>query len=317
MVSWVAFATTQFTEKRQMAASDLTPFPKATASTASQPDRNQIQLTLAIANTDMLRSLLVQATPAIARPHQISQIRVSVGAPPDTEGLAAIDAVVEYEHIWCTVSEGAPQIDEQPMRDYRYLTRCQSDLKTLAWRVNLADAISFLSHGGFQEDQIQRILQLPWEGWHRSWWDTFDAAGHLGLPFQRWFRTRCYGDGTYTLQYRDFYSQDAPPCFRGIWQRIPVMTVHAGYPFGEALTSLKQARHTLGADQCLILADSLSDLEAEGYMRQGVSLYSLQQPLQPELTLCPRCDRQICPMNHRSDTHIISCRDYVPAPEPV
>ncbi|NER80548.1 MAG: hypothetical protein F6K42_13425, partial [Leptolyngbya sp. SIO1D8] len=167
-----------------------------------QLDRNQVQLALAVADAERLRSLLVTCTPVIAPPHQIGQLRVSIGTPAGTEGLDDIDAVIEYEHLWCLLAEGAPNMEpslgNSAGQNYQYLTRCQSDLKTLAWRVNLSDAIALLGHGGFQEEHIQRILQLPWDGWHRSWWDTFDAQGQLGLPFQRWFRTRCYGDGTYT-----------------------------------------------------------------------------------------------------------------------
>ncbi|MGF1521507.1 MAG: hypothetical protein ACFBSF_04210 [Leptolyngbyaceae cyanobacterium] len=240
-------------------------------------DRNQIQLALAVATEEKLESLLANCVTAIAPLHQIGHVRVSVGVPPGTKGLDAIDAVLAYEHIWCVLSEGAPTLEGYNARDYQYLTRCQSELKTLAWRVNLSEAIALLQHGGFHEEQIQRILQLPWEGWHRSWWDTFDPQGQLGLPFQRWFRTRCYGDGTYTLQYRDHYPQDAPSCFYGVWQQVPVMMAGSASQFGKVLTSLRTAQHVLKAPRCLLLADNLTDLEAEAYMRQGVSLYSLQQ----------------------------------------
>ncbi|MEO1298368.1 MAG: hypothetical protein AAFW75_21830, partial [Cyanobacteria bacterium J06636_16] len=225
-------------------------------------DRNQIQLALAVATEDKLESLLIDCVSAIAQPHQIGHVRISIGVPPGTKGLDAIDAVLEYEHIWCVLSEAAPDIEGYNARDYQYLTRCQSELKTLAWRVNLSEAIALLQHGGFHEEQIQRILQLPWDGWHRSWWDTFDPQGQLGLPFQRWFRTRCYGDGTYTLQYRDHYPQDAPTCFCGVWQKVPVMMAHSAHQFGAVLTSLRTAQHALKAQRCLLLADDLTDLEA-------------------------------------------------------
>jgi hypothetical protein len=277
----------------------------------SRLDRNQVQLALALADGEMLKSLLVDCSPAIALPHQIGQLRVAIGPPPETEGLEHIDAVIEYEHVWCMPAAGSPSGEDFSVKDLQSLTRCQSDLKTLAWRVNLSEAIALLRHGGFQEDQIQRILQLPWDGWHRSWWDTLEPQGHLGLPFQRWFRTRCYSDGTYTLQYRDHYPQDAPPCFRGIWQQVPLMICQAMGQFGDVLTGLRKARHTLNTDRCILLADELTDLEAEGYMRQGVSLYPLEQsPLQHQ-SLCQRCHRAQCPMSDRQNTPVINCRAYV------
>ena len=277
-------------------------------------DRNQVQLALALADEAMLQSLLVDCSPAIALPHQIGQLRVAIGPPPDSEQLDHIDAVIEYEHLWCLPSEGAPSETEFSSKEYQSLTRCQSELKTLGWRVSLSQAIALLQHGGFQEDQIQRILQLPWEGWHRSWWDTLEARGTLGLPFQRWFRTRCYGDGTYTLQYHDHYSQDAPPCFRGIWQQVPLMITHRGGQFGETLTGLRKARHALETERCLLLADDLTDLEAEAYMRQGISLYSPQQSSLTEQSLCRRCDRTQCPMSDRRDAPVVNCKAYVSHP---
>lgn len=278
---------------------------------ARRLDRNQVQLALAIADQGFLKSLLVECTPAISLPHQIGQIRVAIGAPPGKAGLEQIDAVIAYEQLWCTPAEGAPTEDDFSLKDYQSLTRCQSDLKTLGWRISLSQAIAHLQHGGFREDQIQRILQLPWDGWHRSWWDTFEAQGYLGLPFQRWFRTRCYSDGTYTLQYRDHYAQDAPPCFRGLWQQVPITIGDAHGRFGEVLTGLKRACHVLKADRCILLSDDLTDLEVEGYVRQGVSLYPLQQSALAEQSLCQRCDRPQCPMSDLQNAPVIGCRDYI------
>ena len=263
-----------------MIAANLIPFREG----SSRTDRNQVQLSLAVATKEKLQSLLANCVPAIAHPHQIGQVRITVGAPPTVKGVESIDAILEYEHVWCVLSAEAANINACDSRDYQYLTRCQSNLKTLACRVKLSEAIALLRHGGFHEDQIQRILQLPWDGWYRSWWDTFDNQGQLSFPFQRWFRTRGYSDGTYTLQYRDHYPQDAPTCFRGVWQRVPLMMIQPGNQFGEMLTCLRTAQHALKTQRCLLLADALTDLEAEAYMRQGISLYPLQQSVVTEHT---------------------------------
>lgn len=277
----------------------------------SRVDRNQVQLALALADKDMLTALLVNCLPAIALPHQVGQIRISIGPPPGTAGLERLSAVLEYEHIWCIPSEGAPT-DDFTVKDLQSLTRCQSDLKTLGWRVNLSEAIGLLQHGGFEEKQIQRILQLPWEGWHRSWWDTIEPQGTLGLPFQRWFRTRCYSDGTYTLQYRDHYPQDAPRCFRGLWQQVPIIIGSGIEQFGETLADFRKACHTIETDCCILLADELTDLEAEGYMRQGVSLYSLYATDLTRQPICQRCANRKCPMNGKFDAPIVDCKAYKP-----
>ncbi len=239
-------------------------------------NREQVQIALALAEEDWLISLLADCTPAIAHPHQLGQVRVAIGIPPQARGVSRLDGVLEYEQVWCLPAMGSPAEEGFSEREYASLTRCQSELKTLAWRVKLSEAIALLQHGGLQADQIQRILQLPWEGWHRAWWDLLEPQGTLGLPFQRWFRTRCYSDGTYTLQYQDHYAQDEPPCFRGIWRSVPLLIREASDTFGDILTQLRQAQHSLKSDRAILISSELDELAATAYMRQGVSLYPLE-----------------------------------------
>ncbi|WP_008315059.1 hypothetical protein [Leptolyngbya sp. PCC 6406] len=253
-------------------------------------DRNQVQLALAIADDGMVRSLLTDCTPAIVRPQQLGTVRITLGVP--LEGTPTlIDGVLDYEQIWCGLAESPPDSQRMTARDYQALTRCQGKLQTLGFRLSLAETIALLSHGGFQEVEIQRILQLPWDGWHRSWWYPLSPQGQRELPFQRWFRARAYGDGTYTLQYRDHYFQDAPPYFRGLSQRVPIAIAVPGQSFGDNLKLLREAQHSLQSDHALLLAASLSPLEEEGFIRQGISLYALQSPLAAESVLCDRCFR--------------------------
>jgi hypothetical protein len=238
----------------------------------SQPlssiDSDQIQLALAIADDGILRSLLTESTPAISQPQQLGQTQVTVGVPL-ADNTIMIDAVVGYESLQCAL------LNESPSSEHAAQVRCQSGLQTLGWRVNIAEAIALLSHGGFQENDIQRILHLPSQGWHRSWWSTFDRQSNLGHPFQRWFRCRCYGDGTYILQYRDHYAKVAPPCFRGTWHQVPVVIASPEQGFGQLLMTLRRAQANLKTNHGILLSAPLNDLEREGFMRQGISVYAL------------------------------------------
>lgn len=256
----------------------------------SQPlssiDPDQIQLALAIADTAILRSLLTESRPMILNPQQFGQMRVTVGVPL-ADQATMLDAVVDYESLGCALLGEIPPEAQTSAKAYRELTRCQSELQTLGWRVAIAEAIALLSHGGFQEQDIQRILQLPSEGWHRSWWSTFDRQGNLSHPFQRWFRCRRYGDGTYILQYRDHYAQVAPTCFRGDWHQIPVVIASAGQGFGALLMTLRRAQASLNTDHAILLSAPLSDLEQQGFMRQGISVYTLGSPGQGSQTVLP------------------------------
>ena len=240
-------------------------------------DRSQVQLALAIADDASLRSLLTGCTPVLARPQQVGQVRVTVGVP--TSVGAMIDGMVDYEHICCVLAtDTPPEVEASERWQLPTLTRCQGALQTLGWRINLAEAIALLSHGGFQEAAIERILHLPWDGWHRSWWYRLSAQGQPELPFQRWCRCRSYGDGTYTLQYRDHYAQDAPPCFRGTWQRLALTIAPYQESFGETLARIREAQQHLQTERALLLCDRLSPLEEEGFIRQGVSLYGMHSP---------------------------------------
>lgn len=276
-------------------------------------DRDQVQLALAIADTGVLRSLLTDSTPAVARSHQVGQVRIEVGVPTQGHYVDGIDGVVEYEQIRCAIAQETPPEAQQSAKAFQSLTRCHSELKTLAWRVNLAEAISLLHHGGFNETQIQQILQLPWDAWHRSWWHTLDPQGGASFPFQRWFRSRSYSDGKHILQYRDYYPQDAPPCFHGIWRRVPLVIANPDDGFGELLKRLRSARQAIDAQQVILLSGSLSDLEQEGFIRQGISLYPLQEgAAQREHPACATCRQRTCPFYGRADAPVMTCSHFQP-----
>jgi hypothetical protein len=257
-----------------------------------------------------MRSLLTACTPAILQPQQLGQVRITIGVPTTAGGL--VDGVLDYEQISCRLAETLPPELQDGDAAYPSLTRCRGPLHTLGYRINLADAIALLNYGGFQEDQIQRILHLPWDGWHRSWWNTLSPQGRSGLPFQRWFRSRAYGDGTYTLQYRDHYPQDAPLCFRGQWQRIPLAIHQPQQDFGNTLLDLRAAQQALGGETALLLHYGLSALQSEGFMRQGISLYPLQGN-DPTPVACDRCQSLTCPLQGQPDTPVTHCRRFQPS----
>lgn len=247
------------------------PFPLVTV------DRNQVQIALALADEARVRSLLTDCLPPVISPLQLGSVRMQVGVPLESGnalGHGVGDGVVEYEQLDCVLATPGPGAAEPWGQDVATLTRYQGKLHNLGWRVALGEAIALLAYGGFPEDQIQRILHLPWDGWHRSWWYPLTAQGRGEFPFQRWFRARAYGDGTYTLQYRDHYSQDTPPCFRGQWLRVPLAISVPGQSFGERLVGLRQAQSSCHSTQAILLAPTFSPVEEAGFIRQGISLYA-------------------------------------------
>ena len=277
---------------------------------------DEIQLALAIADEPVLRSLLVDATPIIAPPHRIGAVTAEIGVP----GLGsdrAIDGILRFESIHCVLASaqpedgGAPRINSQHrLRDYSYLTRCRSELYTLAQDVPLSQAIALLTQAGFNPEQVKAILHLPTDAWHKTWWYTLDAAGYLTVPFQRFIRTRQYADGAVTIQYKDYYAEERPLCFKSNDHRTPVIIKSEFQGFRETLEKINQAREQVNAGQAILISDTLSGLEAQGFIRQGVSLYTSNALRLPVRANCACCANLGCPMNGRSDSPVITCAHF-------
>ena len=278
---------------------------------------DEIQLALAIADEPVLRSLLVETTPIIAPPHRIGSITAEIGVPL-LSADSSIDGILRFEAIHCVLANTQPEEAPAPtafsshhrMRDYSQLTRCHSELYTLAQDVPLSQAIALLTQAGFRAEQVNTILHLPNDAWHKSWWYTLDAAGYLTVPFQRFIRTRQYADGAFTIQYKDYYAEERPLCFKSKDQRVPVAIKSEFQGFRETLGKINQARAQLGARQAILICDTLSGLEAQGFIRQGVSLYTISSLRLPVRVNCALCANLGCPMNGRKDSPVITCARF-------
>ena len=175
------------------------------------------QLALAIANESVLKSLLCDCTPALAASEEVDRVAVHIGVPV---AGGTIDASLEFERVHCVLAEHS-DCALGPRRSVTY----QSGLQTLAERVRPQDAVALLAHVGFPPRQISQLMHLPSQGWHKSWWRQIGPAGGC---FHRWMRLRRYANGTITLQYQDYFSQDRPPCFYARSESVPI-TVRSGW----------------------------------------------------------------------------------------
>ena len=283
----------------------------------SQALHEEMQLALAIADEPVLRSLLVEATPAIAPRHRIGSITAEIGVPM-LGGDRSIDGILRFESIHCVLANTQPEDGQTPkafsscyrIRDYSHLTRCRSELYTLAQDIPLSQAIALLTHTGFSPEQVTAILHLPHDAWHKSWWYTLDAAGYLTVPFQRFIRTRQYADGAVTIQYKDYYPEERPLCFKSKDQRTPVIIKSEFQGFRETLEKVNQAKEQLDTHQAVLICDTLSGLEAQAFIRQGVSLYATSPLRLPVQVNCAHCTNLGCPMNGRGDSPVITCARF-------
>jgi hypothetical protein len=271
------------------------------------------QLALAVADEGFLRSLLTESLPAIAHPHEIGTIAVEVGIPLPSQGR--IDGVLTFEHINCVLAGAypdAPLPDVSNHREYQAITPCHSGLATLAQNVAVVEAEALLARSGFEPAEIQHILHLPSEGWHKSWWYSLNADGCLTVPFQRHIRSRCYTDGTVTLQFKDHYAQQRPEGFRSQPQKLPVVVHSPQASFCDNLAQINLSRQALATPQAILIADDLSELEIEGYIRQNVSLYR-QRSLEYLLNAnCRSCGQGQCPLQGVDSSPVLACRSFRP-----
>lgn len=283
-------------------------------STYPHPDRiaaslhDQVQIALAIADQSLLRSLLLNCLPAVLPAHQIGSVTAAIGVPI---GKKAVDGVLTVEQIHCILAdsiEAGGTGANSPRPDVRSL-KCESELQTIGQSISLAQAIGLLQQAGFSTAQVEEILHLCSEGWHKSWWYSIDAEGNFAVPFLRQIRTLRYANGRVTLQYKDRFEQDKPPCFRSQPRQVLVEIETEPQSFRQTLEKINYAKAKLDIPVAILICDRLSELEVQGFVSQQISIYSSSAEL-PVQADCQSCATIECPLHGHTDSPVIACRRY-------
>lgn len=294
--------------------------PLIAGSTTHHPDEcwhDRVQIALAIADEDLLRSLLADCTPPIAQPHRIGGVQSAIGVP--IAGGAIADGTIEFEQIHCVMAESPDQLEQGVaeysrrngnQRGYLDLIRCETETQVLGQSISMSHAISLLTHVGFGTAQVEAILNLPYDAWHKSWWYLADETGAFTIPFLRLLRTRRYPDGTYTLQYKDFYAQEQPCCFRSSNQKVVIEIMSAQHAFSATLAKINATRQKMGVNHALLICEQISDLEARGFISQGISLYAAHEIVLPIQANCRICATPKCPMRGRANSPVLLCQRF-------
>ncbi|MGK7890732.1 MAG: hypothetical protein AB4042_15480 [Leptolyngbyaceae cyanobacterium] len=254
-------------------APNATPFTDAWA--------NQVQLSLAIMGPEKLRSLLLQTTPPPIVNHRLGQVSLRLEVPLRAEATA--DGILRFEVISCRLADPASTpvtgTGVSPSQHHRAMVnqiRCETKLHNLGLNLTLTEAIARLQYAFFSSGDIQRILNLPYHGWHRSWWEMVDPSDEFALPFQRLMRSRRYADGTVTLQYKDQFGYLPPPCFHSHSETVLLHIQRPGASFTTTLAEINQARESLGLNHAILIYRHLSKPESQAFRHQGVRLYPWQ-----------------------------------------
>ena len=277
---------------------------------------DRVQIALAIADRPALRSLLTDCVPPIAAPHRIGDVTAKIGIP--LESRKAIDGMIQYESIHCILADSPIEL-EQSVSEYARrhhersaqldLTRCEAETRTLGQANGLSQAIALLAQSGLSHSQIDEILNLPQDAWHKSWWFTLDDLGNLTVPFLRLMRSRRFANGTYTLHYKDFFAEEKPTCFKSQPEQVLIEISPAPNGFRKTLEKINYARQQLQTTKALLICDRLPELEIRGYISQGISLYTAAEITLPIRSNCADCVTP-CPMQGRLNSPVIACQQF-------
>lgn len=279
--------------------------------------QDRIQIALAIADQPILKSLLTHCTPPIAQPHRLGSVTASLSVP--VEAQRTVDAVLQFETIHCVLADDPEEIEQRiaetvsPQmrhREYLMLTRCESETYMLGHRLTLAQAIAMLQESGFSRDQVKDIIALPKDAWHRTWWYAPDETGQFSVPFLRTIRTVCYTDGTFDLQYKDFFAQDKPLGFTSQSEKVLIDIKTHHETFRATLDRINLARTQLGIKRALLICNSVSELEARGFMSQGISLYTAHEVTLSADADCTLCANTDCALNGQADSGVSQCQRF-------
>jgi hypothetical protein len=273
--------------------------------------RDRIQIGLAIADSSLLKSLLTECSPAIALSHQIGYVRSAIAVPT---AVGSATGLLTFESIYCSLIQSQADLD-QGVWNYTNssgttdldLTCYESKMQTLGKMISLPQAIALLSHGEFAAAQIRTILHLPHDAWFRSWWYATDESGAFTIPFLRMLRTRRHVDGTYTLQYKDFFSREEPKCFKSQEQSL-LVEIRQDSGFRQTLEAINALRQALNIDRAILIGDRPSDLESQGFRSQNISLYNAT-PFEMPSANCSAC-LTACPLRGDMRSPVMSCHRF-------
>lgn len=245
------------------------------------PIHDQIQIALAVADEVKLKSLVANCYPPMICHDFIGKIFSEIGVPVKYKQSA--DAIITFENVWCVPAHPEEKFDDRLFENQEEFIRRFED-----YDMSLEDVESLLAISGLTPKQVQEILQLPRLGvylssatcWHESWWYMRDSNGRLTIPFLRKIRIVDTGfkkvKSTFTIQHSN-YCKLPPQSLRGEEQKVLIEIKTEIQSFGEVMEQINRYRKWLGIDKAILICDTVSDLEAEGFISQGISIYPAKE----------------------------------------
>ena len=89
-----------------------------------------------------------------------------------------------------------------------------------------------------------------------------------------------------------------------------VEILSAPHQFAATLAKINRARQQLNTPHALLICNQISDLEARGFISQGISLYAAQEIALPVQANCLHCATAGCMMQGNPDSPVLLCQRF-------
>lgn len=253
------------------------------------PIHDQLQIALAVADEAKLKSLVANCYPPILPWNCITRISSRVGVP--VQYKQAADGVISFEGTVCEQKElsdsevanmaGQYIKDFQRNRDDYCLLRGFFTKTRVIYEPcepSLEGVCGYLKELECSSIAISNTLQMSVE-----WLDSnstepvyeinCSVKTDAGKESVKRLIKICDGPDSFVILCQDFVSPQCPVIFRNTHSRILVEIKTEIQSFGEVVEQINRYREKLGIQKAILICDTVSDLEAKGFISQEISIY--------------------------------------------
>lgn len=253
------------------------------------PIHDQIQIALAVADEAKLKSLVANCYPPILPWNCITRISSRVGVP--VQYKQAADGVISFEGTICEQKElsdsNVAQMAGQYIEDFKRNRDDYCLLKGFFTRTrviygpcepSLEGVRGYLKELECSSMAISNTLQIS-----VKWLDSNSTSPvyeidcsvktDAGKESVKRLIKICECPDIFVILYQDFVFPQCPVIFQNTRSRILVEIKTEIQSFGEVVEQINRYREKLCIQKAILICDTVSDLEAEGFISQGISIY--------------------------------------------
>ncbi len=266
------------------------------------PLHDQIQIKLATADQEQLKSLVANCHPPVFVKECISNISVKIGVP--VQYKQAADGIIFFEGPICEsrslsddemaeLTQKTVELLQHKRQNICSLEACYSKIRTPQNVGHLPlDLIpSYLKKIGCSPAVISDILKMPRGGMNcdlAEVWFEIECEKTVGKEQEKeTFKrlVRIYENSPVIIngiKYKDFLPSRCPVVCHNTEYKVLIEIKTEIQSFGEVIEQINRYRKHLGIQKAILICDTVTDSEAAGFHSQGISLYPATALVQPE-----------------------------------